>query len=242
LSGTRLLDRDAAAGAGAGLLATCVLASSLAFIDGSVVNVTLAAIGHALRADGPSLSWVVNAYLLPLGALLLLGGAAGDLYGRRRVLVLGIALFAAASVLCAAAPSLFWLAGGRLLQGIGAALLMPNSLAILGTSFAGERRGRAIGIWAAAGAAGSAAAPLLGGWLVDRFGWPSMFLINLPIAAAAVVMAVRTVPPGGRSTGRKLDWQGGLLVTAALAAVTWGLTLAGHDRIPLALAGSAIAR
>ena len=135
------------------VLAATILASALAFIDSSIVNVGLPAIGRSLTSEGVGLSWVINGYLLPLSALLLVGGAAGDLYGRRRVLTYGIALFGMASLLCAAAPSLNWLIAGRLLQGIGAAMLMPNSLAILGASFTGKAKGQAIGTWAAAGAA-----------------------------------------------------------------------------------------
>ena len=137
----------------AGTLLTCILASSLAFIDGSVVNVALPAVGHGLGADAAGLQWVVNAYLLPLSALLLAGGAVGDLYGRRSMLIGGVAIFAVASVLCALAPSLALLLAGRVLQGAAAALLLPNSLATLGATFEGEARGRAIGVWAAAGAA-----------------------------------------------------------------------------------------
>src|SRR6202041_3689623 len=135
------------------VVATTILASSLAFIDGSVVNVGLPAIGRSFHADAAGLQWVVNAYLLPLSALLLLGGAAGDHFGRRRLLMLGTALFALASLGCALSPGLPAFLGCRLFQGIGAAMLMPNSLAILGQSFSGESKGRAIGIWAAAGAA-----------------------------------------------------------------------------------------
>ena len=127
------------------VLAATILASSLAFVDGSVVNVALPAIGRDLAGAAADLQWVVNAYLLPLSALLLLGGGAGDRFGRRRLLVAGIALFAAASCLCAFAPGLPALLLGRVLQGVGAAMLMPNSLAVLGTAFAGEARGRAIG-------------------------------------------------------------------------------------------------
>src|SRR6185312_13949064 len=135
------------------VLATCILASSLAFVDGSVTNVGLPAIGQSLKAGGADLQWIINTYLLPLSALLLLGGAAGDRYGRKLLLVAGTLLFAAASLLCAAAPNLTVLLAGRGLQGLGAAILMPNSLAILGASFSGEARGRAVGIWASAGAA-----------------------------------------------------------------------------------------
>ncbi|MEO5659790.1 MAG: MFS transporter, partial [Polaromonas sp.] len=206
------------------LLATTILASSLAFIDGSVVNVGLPAIGRSLNESGDALAWVLSSYLLPLSALLLIGGAAGDLYGRRRLLVLGTAIFAAASLLCALAPSLAWLLAGRVLQGIGAALLMPNSLAILGAAFRGEQRGRAIGIWAGAGAAAGAMAPLLGGWLIDSVGWRMIFLLNLPIALAAIGLALRYLPDESRTARPPLDVAGGALATLALAALTWGLT------------------
>jgi EmrB/QacA subfamily drug resistance transporter len=210
-----------------GILATTILASSLAFIDGSIVNVGLPAIGKSLGADGESLAWVINGYLLPLSALLLLGGAAGDLFGRRRLLMLGIALFAAASVLCALAPGVAWLLAGRLLQGIGAAMLMPNSLAILGASFSGEARGKAIGTWAAVGAAGGAIGPLLGGWLIDVVGWRAMFFVNLPIAAAAVWLASKYVRDEAPPTpAPRLDLAGAVLATAGLAALTLGLTVA----------------
>src|SRR5271156_4385753 len=141
--------RGRAAAHPAFVLAVTILASSLAFVDGSVVNVGLPAIGRSLGADAGALQWVINAYLLPLSALLLLGGAAGDRFGRRRLLIAGIGLFALASLACACASGLPVLLLGRLVQGIGAAMLMPNSLAILGQTFSGEARGRAIGIWAA---------------------------------------------------------------------------------------------
>src|SRR4051812_44444235 len=147
------------------VLATTILASSLAFVDGSVVNVGLPAIQISLGADAPNLQWVINAYLLPLSALLLFGGAAGDRFGRRTILVLGTALFAVCSLLCATAPDLSWLLIGRVFQGVGAALLLPCSLAILGESFEGAARGRAIGIWAASSAIMGAIGPVIGGWL-----------------------------------------------------------------------------
>src|SRR6516162_2723896 len=177
------------------VLATTILASSLAFIDGSVVNVGLPAIGRSLSADAGALQWVINAYLLPLSALLLLGGAAGDRFGLRRLLILGIVLFASASLACAIAPSLGIMLVGRFLQGVGAAMLMPNSLAILGSSFTGEEKGRAIGIWAATGAIMGAIGPVLGGWLIDLGSWRAIFLINLPLAAAAITLALRYVAP-----------------------------------------------
>ncbi len=207
------------------VLVTCILASSLAFIDGSVVNVGLPAIGRDLHAGAGALQWVVNAYLLPLSALLLLGGAGGDRYGRRRLLIAGTFLFAAASLACAFAPNLALLLVGRALQGMGAAMLMPNSLAILGATFSGEAKGRAIGVWAATGAAMSALGPVLGGWLIDTVGWQAIFFINLPLALGAILLAWRSVPPDISRRDRPLDIWGGLLATSGLAAATWSLTV-----------------
>jgi EmrB/QacA subfamily drug resistance transporter len=205
-------------------IAATMLASSLAFIDGSVTNVALPTIAKDLGGSGSSLPWVINAYLLPLSALLLMGGAAGDHQGRRRVLTVGILLFALASLGCAAAPSLEVLLAARALQGVGAALLMPNSLGILGSSFSGEARGRAVGTWAAAGAIASAVGPPFGGWLVDVVGWRAIFYLNLPVAAAAILIAHRYVAES--AAGRDpLDWRGALLATGALGALTWALTL-----------------
>ena len=205
-------------------IAATMLASSLAFIDGSVTNVALPAIGKDLGGGAADLPWIINAYLLPLSALLLLGGAAGDHYGRRRMLIAGILLFAAASVGCALAPNLTVLLASRALQGIGAALVMPNRLGILGSSFAGEARGRAVGTWAAAGAIASAVGPPLGGWLVDAVGWRAIFYLNLPVAAAAIIVAWRYVAESAEGEQR-LDWPGAILATAALGALTWALTL-----------------
>lgn len=207
------------------VLATTILASSLAFIDGSVVNVGLPAIGHSLKGSAAGLSWVINAYLLPLSALILFGGALGDRFGRRRLLNIGVALFAASSIACAMAPTLLALCLARAFQGIGAAMLLPNSLAILGDSFEGEARGRAVGIWSATGAMMGAVGPVLGGWLIDRVGWPAIFLINPPLAAAAFVLALTSVrDDSGDARGARLDVAGAALATAALAALTWALT------------------
>ncbi len=208
------------------VLAACVLASSLSFIDGSVLNVALPAIARSFSASTAEMQWVLNAFLLPLSALLLIGGSAGDHYGRRRMLIWGTALFTGASMLCAVAPSLEVFLGGRALQGVGAAMLMPNSLAILGHAFEGEKRGRAIGIWAAAGAAAGAIAPLLGGWLVDEVGWPAVFYLKLPIAMAAIWLAAVYVPESGDEERSAPDWLGALLVTAGLGGLTWSLTTA----------------
>jgi EmrB/QacA subfamily drug resistance transporter len=224
------------------VLATTILASSLAFIDGSVVNVGLPAIGAGFRAGSSDLQWVVNAYLLPLSALLLLGGAAGDRFGRVRLLVGGTGLFGLASLACALAPDLFWLLAGRGLQGIGSAMLMPNSLAILGASFSGEARGRSIGIWAAVGAGMAAIGPVLGGGLIDLVGWRAIFLINLPLAVGAIVLALLFVTDiRDKDDVPSLDLLGGLLATAALGLLTWGLTMgsgqAGWTRTALFLTG-----
>jgi EmrB/QacA subfamily drug resistance transporter len=207
------------------VLAATILASSLAFVDGSVVNVGLPAIGASLGADAAALQWVVNAYLLPLSALLLLGGAAGDRFGRRRLLIIGTLLFALTSLGCALAPGTVVLLVARFLQGISAALLMPNSLAILGATFQGEAKGRAVGTWAASGAAVGAAGPVLGGWLIDLGSWRAIFLINLPLAAAAIWLAWRYAPADSERRQQPLDVTGGLLATLGLGVLTWALTL-----------------
>ena len=205
-------------------LAACVLASSLSFVEGSVLNVALPAIRASYGASAAQVQWVVNAYLLPLSALLLLGGALGDHYGRRLLLLIGTSLFAAASLACALAPSLNLLLAARALQGVGAALLLPNSLALLNAAFQGEKRGRAVGIWAAAGAASAAIAPLIGGWLVDNVGWPSIFYINLPLAAGAMLLAVLFVDESRDKGAARTDYPGAALATFGLLGTTFGLT------------------
>ncbi len=189
-----------------------------------MLNVALPAIGSSYGASTAEVQWVLNAYLLPLSALLLLGGAAGDLYGRKRLLLLGTLLFTAASILCALAPSLNVLLGARALQGLGAAMLLPNSLAILSDAYSGVKRGGAVGTWAAAGAGAAAVAPLLGGWLVDEVGWPAIFYINVPIALGAIILALVYVPESANPDRPAPDWIGGLLATLGLGALTWGLT------------------
>jgi EmrB/QacA subfamily drug resistance transporter len=205
-------------------LAATMLASSLAFIDGSVTNVALPAIGRDFASSADELPWVINAYLLPLSALILLGGAAGDHHGRRRMLVAGITLFSLASLGCTLAPSLPLLLAARAAQGIGAAILMPNSLGVLGASFSGEARGRAVGTWAAAGAIASAVGPPLGGWLVEAASWRAIFFVNLPVAAAAMVIVVRYVEESAESRD-PLDWPGAAFATLGLGALTWALTV-----------------
>jgi EmrB/QacA subfamily drug resistance transporter len=204
-------------------LVTCVLASSLAFVDGSAVNVGLPAIGRGLGGGAAGLQWLISGYLIPLSALLLLGGALGDRIGRRRLLVGGVLLFGVASAGCGFAPDLNLLIAARFIQGAGAALLMPSSLAILGVTFDGEARGRAIGIWAAAGAATGAAGPVLAGWLIDLFSWRMIFFINLPIAAGAIGMAIRYVRKDAEGDKSPLDLLGAFLATVGLGGLTWGL-------------------
>ncbi len=206
-------------------LFACVLASSLSFVEGSVLSVALPAIRASYGAGAQQVQWVVNAYLLPLSALLLLGGALGDHFGRRRLLVIGTAIFAITSLVCALAPSLPILLAARAAQGIGAALLLPNSLALLNAAFQGEKRGRAVGIWAASGAAMAAVAPLLGGWLVGTVGWPAIFYINLPLALGAILLALRFVAESGDPGAARTDYAGALLATGGLGGLTYALTL-----------------
>jgi len=207
------------------VLVATVLASSLDFVDGSVVNVGVPAIGRSLHGDAALLQWVINGYLLPLSALLLLGGALGDRFGRRRLLAIGIGLFACGSAACALAPSLEWLIAARAAQGLAAAVMLPNSLAVLGATF--RRRGAqpAVGIWAAAASIAAAIGPLLGGWLIDTIGWRAIFLINLPLGRRrrrTALYAVERDPTGADRT--PLDFSGAALVTLAVTGLTWGLT------------------
>jgi EmrB/QacA subfamily drug resistance transporter len=206
------------------LLAT-VLGSGIAFLDTTVVNVALPTIGEDLGAGIASLQWVVNAYTLTLSGFLLLGGSLGDHYGRRRIFVLGVVWFAAASALCGIAPTDEALIAARALQGVGGALLTPGSLAILEASFRREDRGPAIGAWSGLGGVTAAIGPFLGGWLVQAASWRLIFFINLPLAAVVVWVSLRHVPetrdPG--ATGR-LDWAGSALAAAGLAGIVYALT------------------
>jgi EmrB/QacA subfamily drug resistance transporter len=226
--------------AAAWTLAASILASSLAFVDGSVTNVALPAIRRDLAADAADLQWVINAYLLPLSALLLLGGAAGDRFGQRRMFLLGTAGFALASLACALSPSLGLLLGARFVQGAAAAMLMPNSLALLGSASDGEARGKAIGTWAAATTIMAAIGPLVGGWLIQTVGWRAIFYTNLPLAAGAIALAVLRVAET-REGKERLDWLGVGLATLALAALTWGLTVLSGPRPEVTLGVAAVA-
>jgi EmrB/QacA subfamily drug resistance transporter len=227
-------------------LAAAILGSSLAFIDGSVVNVALPALAIDLHASASNLPWAINAYLLPLGALMLLAGGMGDHFGRRRLFLAGLVIFTLASILCAVSPSLSSLLAARGVQGLGAALLMPNSLAILGSEFSGEARGRAIGTWAAVGALASALGPIIGGWLIDRIGWRAIFLLNVPLAVAAGFLAWKYVAERSDSKAAPLDSVGAGLSTVGLGLAIWSLTEASGSTTPVeflwlaALAGTAI--
>jgi EmrB/QacA subfamily drug resistance transporter len=205
-------------------LAATILGSSMAFIDGSVVNIALPAIQQALHADAASTQWIVNAYLLLLGALVLVGGSAADLYGRRRIFLVGIALFTVASIVCAISPDITVLVFGRAVQGFGAALLTPASLAMLGATFDRHERSHAIGIWAGAGALTAAAGPVLGGWLVDQVSWRAIFLLNVPLAVAAAGLAMFFAGESRDDKAKRLDWMAAITVAIGLATVTWALS------------------
>ncbi|MGZ0189591.1 MAG: MFS transporter [Alphaproteobacteria bacterium] len=206
------------------LLAT-VLASSLAYITGSVVNVALPSLQSSFDAGAADVQWVITAYLLPLGALALLGGALGDHFGRRRIFIIGLMVFIVANLAAALAPSLTALLIARGFQGFAAALVSPNSLAIIAASFPGTARGKAVGTWAAAGAIGGAIAPVLGGWLVDIGSWRWALLIVLPPALAALAIAWKAVPESqaDNEDAAPLDWIGAGLGTLALTAFVWAL-------------------
>ncbi|MEQ7155034.1 MFS transporter [Brevundimonas aurifodinae] len=207
------------------ILAATVLGSSLTFIDGSALGVALPAIQRDLGAGPAAAQWISNAYLLTLGALVLTGGAAGDRFGRKRVFLIGVILFALASVACGLTPTAELLIVGRAIQGVGAALLTPGALALIGASFPPEERGRAFGTWAGAGALFGMAGPLVGGWLSDNADWRAIFWINVPLAALTVAVAAR-VPESRDPEARGLDVPGAVLAVAGLAALTWSLTAA----------------
>ncbi|HVX22892.1 MAG TPA: DHA2 family efflux MFS transporter permease subunit [Acidimicrobiales bacterium] len=204
------------------LLAT-VLGSGMAMLDGTVVNVAVAPIGRDFGAEVSGLQWVLTAYLVTLSALLLIGGSLGDRFGRRRVFLVGAAWFTVASVACAAAPSLPVLVAARAVQGVGGALLVPGSLAIIEASFAPDDRGRAIGMWSGLGGVATAIGPLAGGWLVTAVSWRLIFLLNLPLAVM-VAVAARHVPDSrDPSAAPRIDVAGASLVVVGLAAVAYAL-------------------
>ena len=210
------------------VLVATILGSSLAFMDGSVVNVALPALQSAFHATGGGIQWVVQSYALFGAALLLLGGAIGDHYGRRRTFVWGVALFALASAGCAASFSLDQLVTARALQGVGAALLIPQGLSILSASFAGEERGRAIGTWSEWTSVFAAVGPVMGGWLLQAWSWRLIFVLNLPLALLVLMLAPRIPESRGSadSEAQPLDWTGAVLATTSFAAIIFALAFA----------------
>ncbi|MFZ0374342.1 MAG: MFS transporter [Xanthobacteraceae bacterium] len=212
------------AGAKPWVLLAAVLASSITYIDESVVNVASPAIATDLAASAVVIQWLVNAYTLSLSALLLVGGAAGDRFGRRRFFMIGIGIFAVASAWCGMAPTFAQLITARAVQGAGAALLIPCSLAIIGAAFDEAERGKAIGTWAGSSAVASAMAPMLGGWIVDHFSWRWIFLINPLLALPTIWIAYRHVPESRDPEAKPgLDWRGTILVLAGLGGLAYGL-------------------
>ena len=206
------------------VLAAAVLGSTLAFVDTSIVNVSLPAIEGNLRTSLVAMQWVVNGYALCLSALLLLGGAAADQFGRRLMFIVGVSIFAAASVGCGLAPDVEILVAARVIQGAGAALLVPCSLALIGAAFDEGDRGAAIGIWAGASAIASGVAPLLGGWLVDHSSWRVIFLINPVVAAPTLWITLRRVPESRNPNAPPgVDWRGAILAVIGLGALVYGL-------------------
>jgi EmrB/QacA subfamily drug resistance transporter len=212
------------------VLPATILGSSLSFIDGSVVNVALPSMQASLEASLGTMQWVVNAYMLTLASFILLGGSAGDRFGRRRVFIVGLLGFTAASLACAVAPSAGWLIAARTVQGVAAALLTPASLAIIGAAYSGNARGPAIGTWAAAAALTTALGPPLGGWLVDTLGWRSIFLINLPVGILALALGLKLPADPGNQHAPPLDRRGSVLAILCLGALCYGLIALGENK------------
>jgi EmrB/QacA subfamily drug resistance transporter len=207
------------------LLAATILASSMVFVDGTVMNLALPALQLSLNTSFIDLQWVIPSYALLLTALLLVGGAVGDRYGRKRAFSAGVALFAMASLWCGGARSVHELIAARAVQGIGGALLVPGSLAIISASFDQKSHGRMIGIWSGATAITAALGPVLGGWLIERYSWGAVFFINIPLAAAVLAISFLHVPESRDDKAEgPLDWRGAALATLGLCGVVIGLT------------------
>jgi EmrB/QacA subfamily drug resistance transporter len=215
------------------VLAGCVLASSMAFIDGSALTVALPKLRAAIGLDFASVQWVLNGYVLALASLTLIGGALADAHGKARILSIGCVLFGAASIACALAPSADWLIAARVFQGIGAALLTPASLALIGATYPKDERNRAIGVWAAASALTTAAGPVLGGWLTETFGWQAVFWINPPLAVV-VVGLLWVFAPTDRREPRRFDVVGAAILATALGVLAWALSEIGRSEPPFA--------
>ncbi len=211
------------------VLAACVLASSMAFIDGSALTVALPKLRADFGADLASVQWVLNGYILALAALTLVGGALADRSGKARMLGVGCLGFGLASVACAFAPSVAWLIACRVVQGISAAILTPSSLALIGATYPKEERNRAIGVWAAASSLTTAGGPVLGGWLTENFGWQWVFAINPPLALIAVALLM-VYAPADRNEPRQFDVAGAAILACALGALAWALSQTGPDK------------
>ena len=205
------------------MLVATILASSMAFIDGTVVNVALPALQANLNATIVDVQWVIEAYSLLLAALLLVGGSLGDHYGRRRVFLAGVALFAVASAWCGLAANIGQLIVARAAQGLGAALLVPGSLAIISSSFPVNERGRAIGTWSGFSAITTAIGPVMGGWLIEHVSWRAVFFINVPIALLVILISLRSVPESSDKESAGLDWLGAIVGALGLGALVYGL-------------------
>src|SRR5213083_478543 len=205
------------------ILAATILASSMAFIDSTVVNVALPALQTNLNASIVDVQWVIEAYSLLLSALLLVGGSLGDHYGRRRVFLIGVALFAVASTWCGLASDIHQLIVARAAQGLGAALLVPGSLAIISSSFPENERGRAIGTWSGFSAITTAIGPVIGGWLIEHLSWRAVFFINIPLALLVILISVWRVPESSDKESAGLDWWGAIFGALGLGALVYGL-------------------
>ena len=205
------------------ILAATILGSSMAFIDGTVVNVALPAVQTNFRASVVDVQWVVESYGLFLAALILAGGSLGDLFGRRLMFLAGVGIFAAASAGCGAASNIHQLILARSIQGVGAALLVPGSLAIISSSFDEKIRGAAIGTWSGFTAITTAVGPVLGGWLVEHASWRWVFFINLPLAAMVIAISIWRIPESRSHKAGRLDWWGAFLATVGLGGLVGGL-------------------
>jgi EmrB/QacA subfamily drug resistance transporter len=224
------------------VLAASILGSTMAFIDGTVVNVALPALQEGLGATSANVQWVVEGYALSLSALLLLGGALGDRVGRRRIFAVGVALFAISSIACGLSPDVRWLIGARVVQGIGGAMLVPGSLALLSATFPPDRRGHAIGTWSAFSAAATGVGPVLGGWLIQAISWRAIFWLNVPLAAATLLICWLRVPESHDPNAHgPPDLIGAGLATIGLGTLVFGLIEAPrlgfrHPMIAIAIA------
>jgi len=215
------------------VLAATILGSSMAYIDGTAVNVALPALQASLHASVVGVQWVVESFGLFLGALILVGGSLGDSFGRRRVFLIGVAVFAAASIACGLAANIQQLVIARSVQGVGAAFLVPGSLSLISASFDEKKRGQAIGTWSGFTAITTALGPVLGGWLIEHASWRWIFFINVPLAAAVIVISLRHIPESREVRARHVDWLGALVATVGLGGVVYGFiesTTLGWDQ------------